>query len=337
MTVPCPHCGSLSFYKERFNCCHNGKVNLGIYPFPSQLETLFTQDTERGKNFRKNIRRYNTAISFSSFSANLQSLPGRGPRVFRMCGQIYHNYATLIQQIMLFLSVLTSAISTSSPRRTNFVTGGCTPDIFEIISEVLEQVNPYAHWYKTMAEVERNERQLALQEQRPIPIITSHMKTGPERRRYNPPVHDEVAAIFSSLDGAPQLRRDIVVYPRAQKLSSISYLSPNRNPMAYPLFYPSGEPGWHYGIPHVQEHATAQRTTVTLLQFHIFRWADRGDFNPLLHGGFLTQQKMVDDYLAVESSRLDFIRKNQTKCRVDCLRGLYDHVYNHHTTIPSNS
>ena len=98
--------------------------------------------------------------------------------------------------------------------------------------------------------------------------------------------------------------------------------------MAYPLFYPSGKPGWYYGIPHVQEHATAQRTTVTLLQFHIFRWADRGHFNPLLHGGFLTQQKMVDDYLAVESSRLDFIRKNQTKCRVDCLRGLYDHVYN---------
>ena len=95
MTVPCPHCGSLSFYKERFNCCHNGKVNVGIYPFPSQLETLFTQDTERGKNFRKNIRRYNTAFSFSSFSANLQSLPGRGPRVFRMCGQIYHKYATI--------------------------------------------------------------------------------------------------------------------------------------------------------------------------------------------------------------------------------------------------
>ena len=65
------------------------------YPFPSQLETLFTQDTERGKNFRKNIRRYNTAFSFSSFSANLLSLPGRGPRVLRMCGQIYHNYATL--------------------------------------------------------------------------------------------------------------------------------------------------------------------------------------------------------------------------------------------------
>ena len=46
--------------------------------------------------------------------------------------------------------------------------------------------------------------------------------------------------------------------------------------MAHPLIYPSGEPGWHYGISHVQEHVTAQRTTVTLLQFHIFRWADRG-------------------------------------------------------------
>ena len=175
------------------------------------------------------------------------------------------------------------------------VTGGCAPDIFEIISEVLEQVNSYAHWYKTMAELERNERQLALQEQRPIPIITLYMKTGPERRRYNPPVHDEVAAIFSSLDSAPQLHR-------SNGLPSL--LSIWRTRLAL----------WHTTCT---EHATAQRTTVTLLQFLIFHWADRGHFNPLLHGGFLTQQKMVDDYLAVESSRLDFIRKNQTKCRVD--------------------
>ena len=156
MTVPCPHCGSLSFYKERFNCCHNGKVNLGIYPFPSQLETLFTQDTERGKNFRKNIRRYNTAFSFSSFSANLQSLPGRGPRVFRMCGQIYHNYATLYPANNALPPCFNQCYIYQQSEANEFrflnpVTGGCTPDIFEIISEVLKQVNPYAHWYKTMA------------------------------------------------------------------------------------------------------------------------------------------------------------------------------------------
>ena len=182
--------------------------------------------TERGKNFRKNIRRYNTAFSFSSFSANLQSLPGRGPRVFCMCGQIYHNYATLYPANNALPPCFNQCYIYQQSEANEFrflnpVTGGCTPDIFEIISEVLEQVNPYAHWYKTMAEVERNERQLALQEQRPIPIITLHMKTGPERRRYNPPVHDEFAAIFSSLDGAPQLRRDIVVYPRQWRAGQV--------------------------------------------------------------------------------------------------------------------
>ena len=149
MTVPCPHCGSLSFYKECFNCCHNGKVNLGIYPFPSQLETLFTQDTGGGKNFRKNIRRYNTAFSFSSFSANLQSLPCRGPRVFRMCGQIYHNYATLYPANNALPPCFNQCYIYQQSEANEFrflnpVTGGCTPDIFEIISEVLEQVNPYA-------------------------------------------------------------------------------------------------------------------------------------------------------------------------------------------------
>ena len=135
MTVPCPHCGYLSFY---------------ILHFPSQLETLFTQDTERGKNFRKNIRRYNTAFSFSSFSANLQSLPGRGPRVFRMCGQIYHNYATLYPANNALPPCFNQCYIYQQSEANEFrflnpVTGGCTPDIFEIISEVLEQVNPYAH------------------------------------------------------------------------------------------------------------------------------------------------------------------------------------------------
>ena len=239
MTVPCPHCGSLSFYKEGFNCCHNRKVNLGIYPFPSQLETLFTRTL---KEVRTSVKTFADIIQLFHFLPFLQicNLCLVEVHVCFPCGQIYHNYATLYPANNALPPCFNQCYIYQQSEADEFrflnpVTGGCTPDIFEIISEVLQQVNPYAHWYKTMAEVERNERQLALQEQRPIPIITLHMKTGPERRRYNPPV-------FSSLDSAPQLHRDIV-YPQAQKLSSISYLSPNRDPMAYPLFYPSGEPG----------------------------------------------------------------------------------------------
>ena len=96
--------------------------------------------------------------------------------------------------------------------------------MFSIISDVLQQLNPYEHWYKTIAAVERNILALALLEQRPIPVVTLHMKTGPDRHRYNPPVHDKIAPMFSSLDGTPQLRRGIVVYPRARSIACISYL-----------------------------------------------------------------------------------------------------------------
>ena len=58
MTIPCPHCGSLSFYNERFSYCHKRKMNLETYPFPHQLEKPFTEDSERGRNARQNIRRY---------------------------------------------------------------------------------------------------------------------------------------------------------------------------------------------------------------------------------------------------------------------------------------
>ena len=98
--------------------------------------------------------------------------------------------------------------------------------------------------------------------------------------------------------------------------------------MCYPMLYPSGESGWSIDIPHDGEHATGKRTSVTLLQYYTYKWSVRGTFNPLHHAGYLTQQKMVDDWLKVESSQLDYIKKQQSRLRVESLHGLYDHVYN---------
>ena len=95
MNVVCPHCASLSFPNECFHCCHNGKIHIDDFPFPAALQDLFQSDSECAVNFRKNIRRYNTAFAFSSLSTNLDPPPGRGPPVFRVSGQMYHSYASL--------------------------------------------------------------------------------------------------------------------------------------------------------------------------------------------------------------------------------------------------
>ena len=156
-----------------------------------------------------------------------------------------------------------------------------------------------------------------------------HMLIGPYLRGSNQPLQeDEVAAIFTSTDGAPAVPRDIVVYPHSNngRLLLIPYLSPNSDPMAYPLFYPSGEPGWSLNIPRVAENAIEHRNLVTL-QFYCYKWADRGIFNPFHHGSFLTQQKMADDYLKIETNRLDYIRKQQSKLRCKTFQGLRDYVH----------
>ena len=45
------------------------------------------------------------------------------------------------------------------------------------------------------------------------PGVTMYFKRGNDQRRYNEPIHDEVAIIFSGRnDGAPPADRDIVVH-----------------------------------------------------------------------------------------------------------------------------
>ena len=95
LQIVCDHCGSLSFLKEKFNCCHSGKVSLDTPPFPPELYELFTANSQLSNNFLTNIRRINTAMSFASLQSKLVLPPGSGPPVFRIHGQLYHNYAAL--------------------------------------------------------------------------------------------------------------------------------------------------------------------------------------------------------------------------------------------------
>jgi hypothetical protein len=52
-----------------------------------------------------------------------------------------------------------------------------------------------------------------------------------------------------------------------------------------------------------------------------------GIFNPILHGKRLFEQFAVDTYIKIESSRLDFICKNQSRLRADLYKGLVDSLH----------
>jgi len=58
---------------------------------PELLIRLLIDDSQVARHFRKEIRRYNNTLAFAAFSTDLnpRRLPGRGPRVFTVHGQVY--------------------------------------------------------------------------------------------------------------------------------------------------------------------------------------------------------------------------------------------------------
>ena len=98
MNQICLHCQAKHFQGEKghdnkFNtCCAKGKVILpDPGPFPELLEALITKNHPKSNEFLLQIRNYNNALAFASMGAQIVTVPGRGPKVFKIHGQIYHN------------------------------------------------------------------------------------------------------------------------------------------------------------------------------------------------------------------------------------------------------
>ncbi|CAG8733982.1 12420_t:CDS:2, partial [Acaulospora morrowiae] len=65
---------------------------------------------------------------------------------------------------------------------------------------------------------------------------------------------------------------------------------------------------------------------VSMLQFYAYRIAQRNTFNPILWGGPLFQQYLVDAYVKVEETRLNYQRQNQVTLQSETYRDLSDYL-----------
>ena len=110
-THRCKHCNALLWYEERLRpkvstktptfgmCCKQGKIRLPPLKKPPQyLDNLLNGEGKDSKNFRENIRSYNSMFSFTSTGGivDREINNGHGPYVFRLHGQNYHHIGTLI-------------------------------------------------------------------------------------------------------------------------------------------------------------------------------------------------------------------------------------------------
>ncbi|KAK9679454.1 PIF1-like helicase [Popillia japonica] len=85
----------MCFWHRLPNIRKNYDVYLFLAPFtqhPQELRRLFTGQHRLSREFKRHINMYNNCFQFASVQANLREIPGQGPFVYAIQGQIYHHY-----------------------------------------------------------------------------------------------------------------------------------------------------------------------------------------------------------------------------------------------------
>lgn len=261
MTVSCRHCGALHWMAEKLvnssgnnpdfgKCCHHGKVRLpALRDPPPLIQELFLSGTDQAKNFRENIRQYNTTFAFTSLgvSQDRAVTTGPGPYVFRIHGELCHRAGSLLAAqgqdpayAQLYIHDPRAALMQRQGRNENL-----RVDTLSALQTVLAQSHQYAGVYRHAFEVLRD-----LPNPAEDVSIRLRVASGRDPQRYNLLTADKIAVILPG-DGATVENRDIILRlrnPPNQPLQRIYDTHPAYPSLHYVLLFPYGEAGWHWDM-----------------------------------------------------------------------------------------
>ena len=111
MDILCSSCHAKHWISERIIqygkqnpkfelCCKHGDVVIPkLQPWPDAMQTLMSGESARSRQFRKDIRLYNSAFAFTSVRYNMDNgeyTRGGGIMNFQICGELYHLQGLLI-------------------------------------------------------------------------------------------------------------------------------------------------------------------------------------------------------------------------------------------------
>ncbi|XP_042968932.1 uncharacterized protein LOC122301587 [Carya illinoinensis] len=353
--VPCcRHCKAKRFYHETNGfCCADGTISLATNAVPDQLYDLFTSNTDESAHFKTYVRTYNNKFAFTSFGVKFDEdlcRRNRGIYTFRTQGQIYHYINDLIplngrpSYLQLYFydteHELENRISDSD--RMN-------PSIIAQLIDILH-INPYSLFFRSLGDLSNLENQ----------VIHIRSDVGLDQRVFNVPTSSQVAAIWVENEDADQLRgRDIYVFSHSGGSHIVQYYFGCYDPLQYPLLFPLGDTGWHQGIQRVnrgstltsnettrsidphrsisaeellrREHRALNRRRkdpiVSCREYYCYKLQIRENVRSiLLLSGRLLQQFVVDMYVKIETSRLDYFRSKQQHIRSELYQGIVDTI-----------
>jgi Helitron helicase-like domain at N-terminus len=292
------------------------------------LQDLLCGKSPVSKEFKTNIRQYNAAFAFTSLDVKVDHAVthASGPYSFRIQGDLHHLSGALLPPpgepavfAQLYIHDPASQLQFCEERN-----GNLNSVIMTELQAMLNNTHPYVPLYKQAFQIMREK---PANEQQNISIWL-RAERNQDLHRYNlPTANDEVAAIIPG-DGSEEQsdHRDIVLRLNGGGLKRISHLHPSYSSLHYVLLFPHGEDGWHTDIPaHQSADRTRRAPNVSERCYHAYRLHPRpGEQPPLLWGGNLLQEYVVDAWASVEQSTLNWIRHHQKEIRADVYSGLRD-------------
>ncbi|KAL3834092.1 hypothetical protein ACJIZ3_008828 [Penstemon smallii] len=370
----CSFCGAYRFYREVPGfCCGSGQIVLAPVVLCPILMFLFTDpDSEIAKEFRRKGRSYNHGFAFTSIGIKVVAdswWAKHGVYSLKVHGKVSHfmnpidGSANTTDLLQLFFLDTAEALDDA-------VLGGkdLRRDVIDLLVQALAG-NPYSKFFKRLS---------SWDDLRDARIVIRTSSDLDQRNRNIPTVDEVAGVWKDGDESTAGSERDIRVYTEAGRSHKVNYYYSCYNPLQYPLLFPYGEPGWHPGIPKntdmravslgkgkaptssslpfnaaivasAEEMLAAEeeglqrnkrnRGNVSCREYSCYQAQIRdGDNSYLLHAGRLGQEFIIDMYIKLETSRLDYYRSEQlqTEIRTESFQGIVDSLLIDDQVSPNN-
>ncbi|PLW20446.1 hypothetical protein PCANC_08313 [Puccinia coronata f. sp. avenae] len=258
---------------------------------------------------------YNNSISFTSLGANIdRTVKGpKGVNIFRISGGLTH---------------LVSSIEPDNPQDAGFsqiyVVGNRGTEEAQHRIKKAQGIggntgfNPYAKTYKLAVKVLEDSRAFTI-------ALQGISKPGCDPKRYNEPTLEEVAVVVQG-KGDQLGDRQIALHRKEGDLEIIPDSHSSYFPLCYPIFFPFGSQQWDNLYQAWTTRSRGRR--VNPLEWYAYMLFKRPTFSPILAGRSLLQEFVVDAWVVVERSRLQFIKLNQDKMKAQQYQKLVESIKN---------
>ncbi|KAI7963142.1 hypothetical protein MJO28_001236 [Puccinia striiformis f. sp. tritici] len=334
----CVSCGALHWKEERSRndlnresalystCCRKGlvipPVRYDEIDYPDFLVPLLLGTDDQSAEFQRRLRSYNNALAFASCGAEVdRSVQGQaGIYTFRVSGGLYHNIGSVFpdgEERAAFAQIYVTGGNDLDEAQLRAEQSQSSLDVHLLlqIQQWITNNNTYARFFRTIGGNTRPEDNAQY-------VLRNYVRPDLDPRVYNAPRTNEVGMVIENDSPDDIAPRNITLQRIGGGFYHITDDFSGYLPIRYPMFFPNGEQGWIHGWPSGSDRPAA---TISQCEWYAAMIFDRQDrFSAILNGKTLFQELLVDLYICVERSRLNFFRFNQAQIRAELYRGVQE-------------